>query len=234
MLSEILAVFFPNTCIGCGTVIAEDEFLCDYCMEMTEHCDLGKFCFKCGNIKENCRCSSKVFHFDGCVAPFLNKGAAKRSMYSFKFRHQERIAEYFAKNMSLTLKQCFYDVNFDAVCCVPIEKHKGLKRGYNQSFVIAKRVAKILNLPFYGDVFTINKRKRTQHKTFGEERFKNVKDAYKVKYPLENKTVLLIDDIKTTGATLDECAKQLLATGSNKVYCLTGLVTDKKGNKNGS
>ena len=55
-----------------------------------------------------------------------------------------------------------------------------------------------------------------------------------MKKPIKNKTVLLVDDIKTTGATLSECAKQLLAAGSNKVYCITALVTDNKEKKNGN
>lgn len=234
MLRALLSALFPNTCIGCDTVIDEDEFLCDYCFSMIERYELNKFCLKCGNSKKQCKCQSQVFYYDGCVAPFKNEGIAQKVMYSFKFHHREGLAEYLAEQMALTAKQGFYDVDFDAVCCLPIEKLKGMKRGYNQSRVLAEKTAAILNIPFYDNVVGFNKRKKSQHKMSIRERFKNIKDVYYVKTPLKNKTVLLIDDIKTTGATLSECAKQLLATGSNRVYCVTGLITERKEKKNGN
>ncbi len=234
MFKELISLLFPNTCIGCGAVIAEEEFLCDYCTEMIERYDLNKFCIKCGNPKLYCKCKKHVFYFDGCVAPFKYSGIAKRSMHVFKFRHSERISNYFAEQMALTVKQCYFDMDFDAVCCLPIEKLKGMRRGYNQTAVLGKRIAEILELPFYDNILGLKHRKGTQHNTPHKDRFKNVKDAYYVKKPLENKNILLVDDIKTTGATLSECAKVLLASGSNKVYCITGLISERKNRKNGN
>ena len=100
--------------------------------------------------------------------------------------------------------------------------------------LLMSRIAKLLNLPFYDNILGFRKRKKLQHKIPFNERFKNIKDVYYVKTPLKNKTVLLVDDIKTTGATLSECAKELLAAGSNRVYCVTGLITERKDKKNGN
>ena len=234
MFKEIVSALFPNTCIGCDDIIDEDEFLCDYCYSMIERYELNKFCTKCGNPKKQCNCKNNIFYFDGCVAPFKNNGIAKRVIYSFKFRHRESLADYLAEQMALTVKQCYYDTKFDAVCCLPIERLKGMRRGYNQTRILAEKVAKLLNLPFYDNILGFRKRKKLQHRIPFNERFKNIKDVYYVKTPLKNKTVLLVDDIKTTGATLSECAKELLAAGSNRVYCVTGLITERKDKKNGN
>lgn len=234
LVKSVLSAFYPNTCAGCGTVIGEDEFLCEYCMSMIERTDLTKFCFKCGNSKKSCSCRRYVLHYNGCTSPFYNDGIAKKIMYSYKFRRNERNSEFIARQMALCVKQSFYDVELEAVCCVPIELHKGLKRGYNQSAILAKRISELLGIPFYESALGCHNKKHLQHETSGKERIKNVQNVFYVKKPIKNKTVLLVDDIKTTGATLSECAKQLLAAGSNKVYCITALVTDNKEKKNGN
>lgn len=215
-------------------MIDNNEFLCDYCSEMIERYDFNKFCIKCGNYKSVCQCSKQVFYYDGCVAPFKYSGIARKCMHIFKFRHNEKISDYFAEQMALTVRQCFFDIDFDVVCCMPIERLKYMKRGYNQTEILGKKVAQILNLPFCEDVLGLKGRKRIQHKTPYKERFKNVKGVFYVKKPLVNKNILLVDDIKTTGATLSECAKMLLASGCNKVYCVTGLVVERKKVKNGN
>ncbi len=235
LIKAILEAFYPNTCVGCGEVIDESEFLCDFCMVELKAIDLSKFCFKCGSPKRDCKCSKTVLFYDGCVAPLYNDGLAKRVMYSYKFRHREAYNKIFSYKMALAVRQGFFEVNFDLICCVPLEKGKRFKRGYNQSKLLADELAKILKLPFVDDVLGCNKKKRLQHRTAAKERFKNIAGVYFVKRPLKNKTVLLVDDIKTTGATLSECAKQLLSCGCDRVYCVTALLTDKKkGNKNGN
>ena len=234
MIKDLLSALFPNICIGCGTIIDENEFLCDYCAEMIERYNLNKFCIKCGNYKNACRCSKQVFFFDGCAAPFKYTGIARKCMHEFKFRHKEKISDYFAEQMALTVKQCYFDVDFDIVCCLPIERLKGMRRGYNQTEILGKKIAEILGLPFCNNALGLKVRKRIQHKTLLNERFNNVKEAFYVKTPLKNKNILLVDDIKTTGATLSECAKVLLASGCNKVYCITGLAVERKIRKNGN
>lgn len=234
LTKSILGAFYPNTCAGCGTVISEAEFLCEYCMSMIERTDLSKFCLKCGNNKKSCSCNKYVLHYNGCAAPFYNDGIAKRIVYSYKFRRNEGNSEFIARQMALCVKQSFYDVKLDVVCCVPIELYKGLKRGYNQSALLAKRISELLGIPFYEGVLGCYSKKYLQHETSGKERYQNVKNAFYVKTPIKNKNVLLVDDIKTTGATLSECAKQLLEAGSDKIYCITALVTDNKEKKNGN
>lgn len=230
-----ISALFPNVCIACGEAIAEGEYLCEYCDEMAATVDFTKNCRRCGRDKKSCECSKRVFHFSGCAAPFYNEGVIQNAMYSFKFAHKDYIAKFFAERMAITVKTAYSDIDFDLVCFVPMKLSKKLKRGFNQSEVLAKHISKFLKLPLCYNALVASKHTKIQHKLTSEERFKNVKGKFAAnkKHNLTGKTVLLVDDIKTTGATLDECAKQLLLLGADEVYCITGLMTPKNKKKEG-
>lgn len=236
----ILSAFFPNACMSCGDIIPEDEQLCDYCFCMIDRTELDKFCLKCGSLKKFCDCKKRVFHFDFAISPFYNTGVAKRMMYKFKFRRKEYIGKFFARYMALSVKQYFVDVDFDNIVYVPAENKTIRKRGYNQSKVLAEGISEIINVPLYENALLCRHKKYIQHKLALKYRFENVKDIYYSNKSLNGKNVLLVDDIKTSGATLDACAKALYAAGADRVYCVTGLVTqrflkkEREGNKNGN
>lgn len=231
----ITSALFPNVCVACGEIIPEGEHLCEYCTEMAEKLDFTKACRRCGMPKNECMCSKRVFHFNGCAAPFYNTGVTRDAMYSFKFARKEYISKFFAERMALTVKSCYSDINFDVVTFVPMSFSKKLRRGFNQSELLAKRLSKILKLPLCDDLLLCGKNTAVQHKLGFDERFKNTKGKFNANtnYKLNGKTVLLVDDIKTTGATLDECSKQLLLLGADEVYCITGLMTAKNKKKEG-
>ncbi len=233
LFNIIISALFPNVCVACGEIIPENEFLCEYCAEMAETVDFIKCCSRCGMPKKECRCFKRVFHFNGCVAPFYNDGVMQNAMYRVKFGRKEHIAKFFAERMALTVKTAFSDINFDMVTFVPTTFKRKMKRGFNQSELLANEICKILNVPIFKDLIICKKAAKIQHKLNFDQRFKNVKGRYECnrKYKLNGKTVLLVDDIKTTGATLDECAKQLLLLGADKVYCVTGLMTAKNKKK---
>lgn len=228
LFKTIISAIFPNTCACCHTVIDENEFLCDYCMCMLEVCSKDKFCVKCGVPQKECRCKYDVFFFDGIIAPFYRETIAKEIMYELKFRNNPKIARYFAERMALSVKQYYNDINFDVVCCVPMSKQAVRLRGYNQSELIAKELAKILQLPFKANLLLSNVKKRSQYRLTTQQRRENVKGIFYSNFHLTGQRVLLVDDIKTTGATLNECSKVLLGIGADKVYCVTGLVSRKK------
>ncbi len=235
-LFKIVAeALFPNACVSCGAIIPEGEKLCEFCTEMAETVDFTKTCRRCGMPKKECVCSKRVFHFSGCAAPFYNSGVTQKAMYSFKFGHRDYISKFFAERMVLTVKSCYSDIAFDVVTFVPMRPSKKLKRGFNQSELLARHISKLLKLPLCDDAIKNLKGAKVQHDLKFDERFKNVKGKFAANKcrNLNGKTVLLVDDIKTTGATLDECAKQLLLLGADEVYCVTGLMTAKKKKKEG-
>ena len=224
----LISAVSPKVCLGCGEIINENDDLCFYCHEMLSKTADSKYCSKCGNNKANCRCTKDVLFFKGIASPFYNEGIAREIMYSYKFSHREYVAEFFARQIVLSIKQNFYDTGFEVVCFVPLFFLNRLRRGYNQSELIARHVGKLLNIPVASKALGCKFKSKPQHEMLINERSENVKDKYYSKHSLRGKRVLLIDDIKTTGATLNECAKALMGAGADSVYCATGLVTPKK------
>ena len=229
LISLIKEAFFPKTCASCGEITEDGEPLCDYCREMLVRFNPIKRCIKCGTEKPDCDCKYRVFHFDGLIAPFVNKDTAQLGVYAFKFLRKMSGADYFAEQMALCVKNEYRDINFDAVTFVPMHKLRLLKRGFNQSRVLAEKTAAILGLPLYDTLMVLKNGKR-QHDLHGRQRLDNVKGRYRAKGLVRGKTLLLVDDIKTTGATLDECAKQLFSAGADGVYCLTALISVRSKN----
>ena len=228
----IANALFPNKCICCGEIIDKDDFLCDYCYEMIEYVDFSKICKRCGLDKKECQCKNRVFHFGGSIAPFVNKEVARKSMYRFKFGKTFSGSKFFAFEMAKAVKTVYNDIEFDGIAFVPMHFVKRLKRGFNQSQVLARELSKILDLKIFEGLLSSKYSPKIQHETPFKERFSNIKGRYKFNYNVTGKRILLVDDIKTTGASLDECAKQLLLAGADNVYCVTGLITQsKKGKK---
>lgn len=228
---SIVSAYFPNTCISCGEIIPEDEDLCEYCFEMINRCDPLKRCLKCGLNKKNCECDKKVFYFEALVAPFYNNGVAKDAMYRYKFRKRESNADYFAKQMSICVENEYRDIHFDGITYVPLSKRKRLLRGFDQCEVLARKMSEILGIKFLPNALGCKYKRTSQHEMSIADREKHVKGMYSYKYSNYGRTILLIDDIKTTGATLNECARQLLISGADRVYCVTGLITENKKKK---
>lgn len=235
MLRIIKTAFFPKTCAACGAVIDDEEYFCDYCNAFLSVPIKDRLCIRCGCKIKDCQCKSRVFYFDGLCAAFYNDTVARKAMYSFKFNRRKEVGLFFAQRMALTVKQSFCDIDFDIVTAVPMSYFAEKRRGYNQSSVLAEKIGKILEIPYYKDILYARHKKTAQHKVSFKNRFRNVENLYYTDKKLNGKTVLLVDDIKTSGATLSECAKQLYKAGADKVYCVTGLITSiKKGNTNGS
>ena len=213
----------------------DGEFLCEYCLEFAEKCSQDKLCHKCGNHIKDCQCKYRVYYFDGITAPFYYEDIIKKVMFCFKFRKKHYFGRFFAENMALAFKQTFRDINVDYIVYVPMHHSREIKRGYNQCKILADEIADILKIPVLYNVLHCSKQKRKQHNTPLKERFDNVKGIYYTDFRFSDETILLIDDIKTTGATLNECSKVLMKAGVGRVCCLTGLTTGRrKERKNGN
>jgi len=225
---------YPKQCVCCNDIIDENEELCDNCIRNIERVDDTKRCIKCGLLKGNCGCKIYVYHFEGCVAPFFNRGLAKRGAYSLKFKKREHVAEFFAREMAKTVRSQLSNIDFDVICYVPSTWRSYSKRGFNQSYLLAWHLSKILSIPLLKGAIKCKLLLSFQHKLNREKRFKVTRKKYyfskHIAADLKDKKVLLVDDIKTTGATLDECSRQLLFGGARSVFCVTALVTELKKN----
>ncbi len=225
--NEILSFFFPTKCACCQKIILPSEEICISCKEKLEFIQ-EKRCLKCGMGENFCECRFNVFRFEGIAAPFYNTGAIQKGIYNLKFRGHVSAQDFFIKQMCLAADKYFTHISFDAVTFVPPSEKRISEHGYNQSEILAKGVARHLKVPVLNLLKRVGKSK-TQHEIGKyKERFENVRGIYVAQGKLSPETVLLVDDIKTTGATLNECARRLKLGGVKNVYCLTAAVTNPR------
>lgn len=223
--AQLLSLFFPNTCLCCDRMIRHDELICPICAAHLERMDAAKRCLACGLPKTRCQCRGYAYHFAAVIAPFYNIGLARRAVYRYKFHRRKRNARFLSAEMAKAVQKEYADIPFSGVAFVPTSRKHIFLRGFDQAERLAERTAKQLGLPFLADALVHLPGGKTQHKLSREERFRSVRGFYKGGMPLSG-NVLLADDIKTTGATLDECARQLLLAGADKVYCVTAAISD--------
>ncbi len=229
-----LSSLYPNMCIGCREIIEEETHLCSYCEKHIEKLDSKKLCLICGNEKDDCVCNFKIFHFQNLLCVFRNEGIAKRAYYAYKFGRRMQYADYFAQKMSELVLEKYKDIKFDYICSVPTSKSSLMWRGFDHSGLLCRKMSEILDIPILENVIQCGKFHKKQHDSSLSERFKNIKGKYFYKTRINCSSVLLVDDIRTSSATLDECSRVLMFAGADKVFCVTALTTMSKSKKKDS
>ena len=224
IVKYLLWLIFPRRCAVCSKIISRNEYLCSECRENIEHID--KVCTVCGSEKKECICKRRVFHFAGATAVFNHGDYSKQTVNNLKFRGNGEIAEFLSKEMASRVRENFGDISFDIVVSVPMHPFKKFLKGFNHSERLAVLIAKDMGLSYKNPLKKI-KLGKTQHRSSFKERRENVKGMFSCE-KIKAHNVLLVDDIRTTGATLDECARELLFAGAHKVYCVTAIVNNYK------
>ena len=168
-----------------------------------------------------------------CLTPFHYEGRIKESLMRFKFRGHREYAPYYGRKIADGVREQWREETFTVVTAVPLSKRRLRERGYNQSELIAREVAKWLKVP-YVETLRKEKENQVQHELSGEERLRNVQGVYRAcdGIQLAGETILLIDDIVTTGATLCECARILLQEGAARVICAAVAEVPEGGTQN--
>ena len=227
LLKALIDMIYPPRCVICGEVLYHSGY-CGRCAGKMERVE-GERCFSCGLPVKICDCKYHVYHFDGITAPYYNKGFAQDAVYSLKFGGRFAPVEPIADEMADLAIKTFGKENIDIICFVPSNKRSLYTRGFNQCELFAKRISERTGIPLNKRVLAKREKVKTQHdiKTM-EDRFMNVRDAYYYTERISGKNVLLVDDIKTTGASLDECARQLKFAGAEQVLCVTALISARK------
>lgn len=229
-LKFLISLVYPNRCAGCGGLIGYGKYWCDNCESQLEFIPMP-VCGGCGVSKEKCKCKPKEAHeWQSITAPFYYDGVVRNAVFQFKFRNRPKLSLMFAEYMADALKTQLPGKQFDIILCVPMSDKGERERGYNQSELLARDVAELMNIDFYPDLLTKVRKTEIQHSLASQQRAGNVFGAYAVsgKISLSNKTVLLVDDIKTTGSTLAECCKMLKLSGAKEVYCVCAAITPTK------
>ena len=167
--------------------------------------------------------------FTLCTAPLWYRDRVRESHHRYKFSGVRAYAEPYATLMSQCVADHLYD-RFDIITWIPISRRRLRKRGYDQSQLLAQRIADKLDVPCVRMLKKIRHTK-AQSKLKGEsERRANVLGAYAVcpDVSVEGRRILLVDDVLTTGATISECARMLLTAGAKQVVCVTLAMSEPK------
>ncbi|MBE6754312.1 MAG: ComF family protein [Ruminococcaceae bacterium] len=218
----LLDAVFPPRCPLCGEMILPEQKTCEQCTGQLVSI-LPPVCNRCGRPERYCRCGDSVFRFARCVSPFAYKGVIRKGIHRLKFDNGTSSARYFAEAMADTIRREYGSEAIDFVVCVPMHPIDKNERGYNQAALLARRTARLLGLPFYEDVLVKRVLNTRQHTLAHNERSGNVMNIFEVKRTslAKGSTILLCDDVITTGSTLDQCSAALLAAGAARVLCVT-------------
>ena len=227
MLNKILDVIFPPKCPFCGKILQDKTPVCHRCMSSLPFIK-GKSCKICGRpVEESSHvicvgCRLNRTYFEHAFIPLIYTDKAKDAVLALKSGHP-----YYSKGIAYVLADKIINSpqysNFDFVTFVPQDKIAFKNRGYNQAELIARELSKILNIPC---IPTLRKTTdgKPQHTLNLSERRENVKKCF---FATENRfsgTALLVDDIYTTGATSNYCAKLLRKMGFNRVYLAISMI----------
>ena len=230
LIKSIKAVIWPHRCMFCsGEAFENERFTCDRCIDALPYVH-GKICSKCGRARSECTCSSATLYYDKAAAPFYFEGGVKKCIHAFKFKGKTEFAGPLSEYMLNTFREQYSEEAFDFITCVPLYPDDLKSRGYNQSRLLAEHISQKTGIPFKDGILNKIYRTEKQSGTSPIERFGNVLGVFEVTkdIDLSGMSILLVDDIETTGSTLSECGKMLFLAGADKVCCLSAAVTKLK------
>jgi len=210
----LLNFFFPLQCVHCGRLLAADnkERVCEDCWSRIIYLNRPI------DIKLSLERIWSVAVYDGVLRELIHQ---------FKYKEKKYLANPLGKLLVDFVEEYLEEERFDYIIPIPLEKARQKKRGYNQAELLARVLGEAVNKPILTNLVKRRKKTKPQFGLKKEERFENLSGAFEISESVKKdvatiagKTVLLLDDLATTGATLDECARALKRAGVSEVYAL--------------
>jgi competence protein ComFC len=221
LLKLIGDLFFPPVCVGCGKI---GKFICTKCMQNLPLL-LPPLCEKCGKPESTgllCpTCWGWQANIDGIRSPYRFDGVIRDAIYEFKYKNIRSMAGFMADLLASYLINC--PMPGDVLVSVPLSQQRLRTRGYNQSSILTRELSKLVRLPVVEDCLVRTRNSPPQARTTNvRERHRNVSGAFACRDDrLSGKRVILLDDVCTTGATLDACALALKNGNAISVWGIT-------------
>lgn len=231
-LTLLRSFFLPSRCIICDKVTEKDVTLCPDCEKYVFHPQQkGAKCGVCFMPKDKCACGKRLF-YDKLSAPFFRNDTTKRSVYAMKFSMRLDKVPVFADYMLAALEERGLKQDIDLIGFIPMHPKDEFRRSYNQAERLAQSIADKSGIPCEKLLYKYS-RNEPQHSFSAALRrrgnvlgiFEPEKNAEEI---LRGKTVLLVDDILTSGNTINEAAKTLKIFGADRVYCTSVILSEKK------
>lgn len=232
LLQQGLDLLFPPRCVGCRQ---SGHLLCPTCLRGMQPLP-APFCQHCGlpliTTAASCAaCRQHRLHLHGLRCVHLYQNALINAIHALKYTGQPRLAE----PLGLLLAGAFtqYGMRADALIPLPLHPQRQQQRGYNQAALLARSCAAHLNIPCREDLVARIRATRAQVGLNAQQRLQNVSGAFALAPTVQDRslagaTLVIIDDVCTTGATLEACAAPLYAAGAREIW---GLVLGRPGNR---
>lgn len=222
----VLQLLFPLRCPVCdGIVQPAGEKICLRCMDKLRLIT-PPWCMRCGKkLQEEgeycAECAGKEHTYIRGRALYEYTSAAQ-SVYRFKYGGRQEYADWFGEQIAEYLGGFIEKIKPDGLVPIPLHKSRRRRRGYNQAELLAKAVGSRLNLPVYDKLLVRVKNTVPLKQLNAAERENNLKKAFNVtQNDVKLKVLIIIDDIYTTGSTIEEAARVLKAAGAEKIYFVT-------------
>jgi ComF family protein len=225
--TDFISLFYPRYCFACDQGLAKgEETVCSGCMlELPRthyHLDKENALFR--------RLEGRIqLRFAIAFFLFRKRGKVQRLLHRLKYNNHPEIGDTLGQVYGEDLRQHYYDQKFDLIIPVPLHPSRKRKRGYNQSEEFGKGLSKSLGKPCVSDALIRTTKTETQTKKTKLKRWQNVSEVFQVAMPeaIQHKNVLVVDDVITTGATIEACAKILLEAGCTSVSIACIAYTDE-------
>ena len=221
----LLQLLFPQHCILCEQF--GDDWLCPDCVKLVIDPVPQPYCLRCGQtlVAESCfKCADYPSGLIRCRAVAIHHGTLAGLIHQLKYRDKPMLAGPLAGAMAdyLTIRaEIFAGLRFNSIVPVPLHPKRQRTRGYNQSARLAEGIAAQLGIPVVSRALSRTIHTRQQVGMARSGRMENLKGAFTAD-PVYcvGRSILLVDDVMTTGSTFDECAEVLLAAGASSVYAI--------------
>lgn len=222
LFNDFVSLFYPRYCLACQTALLKGEdSLCTHCLSRLPK--TGHHLHHSNPVKE--RLVGRLpLEFAFAFLRFRKGGIVQQLLHELKYRNQPELGVRIGQLYGSELKQAGLEKEFDVIIPVPLHEGRKRQRGYNQSSMFAQGLSDAMNIPWQESVSVRVQSTLTQTKKSRAERWANVKEAFAISHldDVRGKRVLLVDDVITTGATLEACGQHLLnnACQSLSIACI--------------
>lgn len=223
-----LDLVYPPCCVLCRRRISHDRMvICDDCRSGLLSID-APYCERCGHPLDapvaSCpACPGRTFYFDGALSGFQFNRPLQDLIHQLKYRKRPGIGRFLGSLLAKRVEGEPGIPHITAVVPVPLHPLRNRERGYNQSAYIARGISDATGIPVLENVLVRNRNTPTQTSLSPDARMSNVEGVFEAGRveTVRDATVALVDDIFTTGATMNSCARVLLQAGAQRVFALT-------------
>lgn len=228
----LIGLVFPRRCAICGDIaIPKGHLVCRECRRKPVIVKEPR-CKKCskpissGELEYCYDCSSKEFHYNRGISLWLYDQTMKQSMIRFKYKNCKEYADYYVNELVRHLGKEILAIGPDVLLPVPVHKSRKRQRGYNQAELLATLLGRQLQIEVRTDILIRTVKTKPQKELSNVERMKNLERAFAVSEKCANQLskfhkLIIIDDIYTTGSTIEACTKVLKKAGAGEVYFIT-------------